>query len=205
MEKQPRIGYTIASLAIAAVIWSGVFLTDILNFWYRLTTATLIFLVLTYFGNKAALRFDFKVKRIAIGIVSGFLLYGLFFAGFNVAKGLDIIVQGAENVYAFKTGLPVSVIGILLLIPISPAEEIFWRGLLQNGFVAKFGRSSGYIITTLAYSLVHLPTFNYPLMLVALIAGLVWGALLLKTGSLVPGIISHVIFNEMIFVILPIS
>jgi membrane protease YdiL (CAAX protease family) len=205
MQKQPRIGYTISALAIATVIWSGVFLTEILNFWYRLTVATLLFLVLTYLGNKAALRFDFNLKHIMIGIVSGFLLYGFFFAGFNIAKGFTVIVQGAENVYAFKTGLPVSVIGLLLLIPISPAEEIFWRGLLQNGFVAKFGRFSGYIVTTLAYSLIHLPTFNYPLMLVALIAGLVWGALLLKTKSLVPGVISHIIFNEMIFVILPIN
>ena len=118
---------------------------------------------------------------------------------------MDIIAQSAEDVYAFKTGLPVGVIGLLLLFPISPAEEIFWRGLLQNGFVAKFGRLSGYVMTTLAYSLVHLPTFNYPLMLVALIAGLAWGALLLKTNSLTPGVISHVIFNEMIFVILPIN
>ncbi len=205
MQKQPRTGYTVAALAVAAVVWAGVFLTDILNFWYRLTAATLIFLVLTYFGNKAALSLDFKPKHILIGIVSGLFLYGFFFAGFNIARGLDVIVQGAENVYAFKTGLPVSVIGLLLLIPISPAEEIFWRGLLQNGFIAKFGRLSGYAITTLAYSLVHLPTLNYPLMLVALIAGLVWGALLLKTNSLTPGVISHVVFNEMIFVILPIN
>ncbi|MBM3897944.1 MAG: CPBP family intramembrane metalloprotease [Thaumarchaeota archaeon] len=205
MQKQPTISYTLASLAIATVIWSGVFLTEILNFWYRLTTGTLVLLVLTYIGNKAALRFDLNLKHITIGIVSGFLLYGFLFLGFNIAKGFTIIVQGAENVYAFKTALPVSVIGLLLLMPISPAEEIFWRGLLQNGFVAKLGRFSGYIITTLAYSLVHLPTFNYPLMLVALIAGLVWGALLLKTKSLVPGVISHTIFNEMIFVIFPIN
>ena len=205
MQKKPRTGYIVAALAIGAVAWSGVFLTEILNFWYRLTSATLIFLVLTYFGDKTALRLNFRPKDIVIGLVSGFLLYGFFFAGFNVAKGLDIIAQGAEDVYAFKTGLPVGVIGLLLLFPISPAEEIFWRGLLQNGFVAKFGRLSGYVMTTLAYSLVHLPTFNYPLMLVALIAGLAWGALLLKTNSVTPGVISHVIFNEMIFVILPIN
>lgn len=208
MQKQselPGLSLTLASLAIAMALWLFVFLTELLNFWYRLTIATSIFLLIVLAGNKDAFRFDIKPRHLLLGLTSGLLLYGFFFAGFNIARGLSLITEGARNVYAFRSGLPISIIGALLLFPISPAEEIFWRGLIQKGLVLKLGSTTGYIAATLSYSLVHLPTFNAPLMLVALIGGLAWGFLYNRTKSLTPSVISHLIFNEMIFVLLPIA
>jgi membrane protease YdiL (CAAX protease family) len=54
-----------------------------------------------------------------------------------------------------------------------------------------------------AYALVHLPTMNLPLILTALIGGLVWGYIYEQTRTLWPTIISHVLFDLLIFVIAP--
>jgi hypothetical protein len=92
---------------------------------------------------------------------------------------------------------------VLLIFPIGPGEELYWRGLIQRAFSDKKGAYIGLSVASLAYALVHIPTFNLPLILTALIGGLVWGSLYKFTNSLTPGIVSHVLWDLMIFVLLP--
>jgi hypothetical protein len=80
---------------------------------------------------------------------------------------------------------------------------LYWRGLIQRAFSEKKGAYVGLGVASLAYALVHIPTFNFPLILTALIGGLVWGTLYKLTNSLTPGIVSHVLWDLMIFVLLP--
>ena len=72
------------------------------------------------------------------------------------------------------------VIGLLLLLVTSPAEEIFWRGFIQRTTVEKLGPVWGLIITTILYGAVHIWTFNITLIIAALVAGLFWGLMYLK-------------------------
>ena len=51
----------------------------------------------------------------------------------------------------------------------------------------------------------HIPTENVMLVLAALTCGLFWGALYWKTGSIIPGLISHMVWDPLIFVLFPIS
>ncbi|MCX6145762.1 MAG: CPBP family glutamic-type intramembrane protease, partial [Candidatus Kapabacteria bacterium] len=60
-------------------------------------------------------------------------------------------------------------------------------------------------ITILLYMLVHIWAMNPMLLLAALVLGLHWGYMYYKFGSLIPGIISHSLWDTIIFVILPIS
>jgi membrane protease YdiL (CAAX protease family) len=50
---------------------------------------------------------------------------------------------------------------------------------------------------------VHAWSGNLPLLLAAFTAGLLWGALFAWTGSLVPGIISHGLWDILVFVVAP--
>jgi membrane protease YdiL (CAAX protease family) len=88
---------------------------------------------------------------------------------------------------------------------IGPAEEIFWRGLVQHELAAKYGAVFGYFVSSLLYAGIHIFALNFMLLMASLICGLFWGALFLKYKSVWPGIISHALWDVAIFVVFPMT
>jgi len=190
------------SLALASALWIVVFLVHPLGFWPTLSISTLILLLVAIAINYERPSLRPTSRAAFIGLASGALLYLLFFAGYQLTKGSPIFSEGVGKIYELRT-VPSLLIGLLLVFPIGPGEEIYWRGFIQRRFSERLGTSAGLITATSAYTLVHLPTMNVPLMLTAFIGGLTWGYVYEKTGSLWPVIISHVLFDLLIFVIVP--
>ena len=191
------------SLVLAAVLWTIVFLIRPFDFWAMLASATFILLIIAVLLSREKLRLHASISLILYGIVTAVLLYGLFYFGFEATKSNPIFSQGINQVYGLRSNEPRWLIAVLLIFPIGPGEELYWRGLIQRTFAEKYGSNFGLIIASLAYALVHLPTLNPPLIMTAFIGGLVWGSLYKFTNSLVPGIVSHVLWDLMIFIILP--
>ncbi|MCJ7730868.1 CPBP family intramembrane metalloprotease, partial [Candidatus Bathyarchaeota archaeon] len=142
-----------------------------------------------------------SVKEIIWGVISGVLLYALFFLGFNIFR--HFVEGGALNVYTFRDEVPL-VVPVIFLVITSFCEEYFWRGYIQKNMVASRGRN-GVIVTSLIYASIHLPTFNMPLVVAALIAGLIWGIIYEKTDSIWIVYFSHLVWTELIFVFLPLK
>lgn len=147
----------------------------------------------------------FEPKYIITGIVSAALLYIVFYAGDKIS---GIIFTFADNqvtgVYSNKSLLDPVVIGLLLVFIIGPAEEVFWRGFMQDTLAEKFGDNKGWIIASLIYGGVHIIAFNFMLFMAALICGLFWGWIFKKYRSVWPGIISHALWDLTIFILLPV-
>src|SRR5262249_8933040 len=83
------------------------------------------------------------------------------------------------------------------LVAASAGEEIVWRGLVTRLLSEQFGDRAGWILAAACYALAHVPTLwalkdpdaglNPVLVIAALGAGLVWGALVKSVGGrLVP-------------------
>jgi hypothetical protein len=191
------------SLVLAAVLWTLVFLIRPFDFWAMLASATFILLIIAVIVSREKLALHTSTALILYGIVTAVLLYGLFYFGFEVTRSNQIFSQGINQVYGLRSNEPRWLIAVLLIFPIGPGEELYWRGLIQRTISEKKGSNAGLIVASLAYALVHLPTLNPPLILTALIGGLVWGGLYKFTNSLVPAIVSHILWDLMIFVLLP--
>lgn len=168
-----------------------------------LALSTLILLFVSVLINRG--KWAIRVNRSAVlyGVVSAILLYGLFYAGFQITKAIPVLSEGVSRVYELRSSMSSLLIGVLLVFPIGPGEETYWRGLIQRRFAEKLGGNKGLLTATIAYALVHLPTMNPPLILTAFIGGLVWGYLYKVTGNLAPAVISHVLWDLLIFVIAP--
>jgi membrane protease YdiL (CAAX protease family) len=108
-------------------------------------------------------------------------------------------------VYENKAQASPWLIAVLLLFIIGPAEEIFWRGFVQRRFVSRWGRWGGLLAATAAYTLVHIWAANLMLLLAAMAGGLFWGYIYLRTDSLAPVIISHAVWDVLIFILLPVA
>lgn len=170
---------------------------------------SLSILVLVTFGVFSGAEFSLpkkiSIRHVIIGIVSAVVLYFIFYIG-NIISGFLFPFKDAQilSVYSNRAqGNSVS-IGLLLLFIIGPGEEIYWRGFIQNTFSNKLGENKGYAIATLLYAGVHIITGNFMLVLAALVCGLFWGWMYKKERSLAPVIISHSLWDLIIFVLFPI-
>lgn len=149
--------------------------------------------------------FAFKPAYIWIGLAAAAALYGVFFIGDMISAMLfDFAKPQVAGIYGTKSQAEGWVIGGLLLLWIGPAEEIFWRGYVQRKLSAKLGGWQGLIVATLIYALIHIWSFNFMLIMAALICGLFWALMYKHFRSVWPGIISHAVWDAVIFVIFPI-
>lgn len=204
--KKVILGY-----GIAAVFWFIMFspwTAPYVNFWHGMLLATSTLTAYTLFQQRKKLKevYHFEVKWILIGIIAAIALYLVFWAGnffsnllFNFAK------PQISSIYNTKEQANAWFIGISLLLLIGPSEEIFWRGYAQAQLAERFGEIRGMIINTLIYALVHIWSFNFMLVMAALVCGVFWGMMKLRFKSIMPAIISHAIWDLTIFILLPIA
>ncbi|WP_211655454.1 CPBP family intramembrane glutamic endopeptidase [Planococcus alpniumensis] len=85
-------------------------------------------------------------------------------------------------------------IGLISAAVISPIyEEIFYRGFLYRFFSSRYGIGVGMLLSASIFTLVHIPTFNT--LPVNFVSGLIFAWIYQKTGSVLPCILMHGLFN----------
>ncbi len=198
-------------VALAFVLWFLMFVVKpIDNFWIMMVIATTLLSVISLLTFKDQLRLsNFNFKEISIGILSAVILYVVFYAGRHLLDVLKIIPdhqQGISNVYARPGVVPKWLIAMFLFFPVGFGEEIFWRGLLQRLMSNKHGNIKAFLLTTFFYTAVHFPTLNPVLILAAFLVGIFWGLMFIWRGNnIVAPMISHMIWDPLIFIILPLN
>lgn len=199
----------IIPILIAAALWFVMFspwTKHLFNFWIAMAASTVILTVMSFLLRKDMLKdLHIDVKSIGIGIVAAVALYGIFYLGNFISSHLfDFARPQVDNIYAMKDGQNKLLIALGLLFVIGPAEEYFWRGYVQNSLIKKVGENKAFIITVLIYSLVHIWSFNFMLVMAAMVCGIFWGLMYKYNKNLVPLIISHALWDTFVFIILPI-
>ena len=196
---------------LAFILWYLMFVVKpIGNFWIMMVISTSLLSVISIFNYRNQLNIkNFNYKEILIGISSAVLLYIVFFAGKNLLDIFKIIPnhqQNISNVYASKGMLPSWTIAAFLFFPVGFGEEIFWRGYLQRLMSEKYGNTKSFLLTTFFYTAIHIPTLNPVLILAAFLVGIFWGLMFIwRNNNIVAPMISHMVWDPVIFIILPFS
>ena len=160
--------------------------------------------------RKELLKVERPVIQLIGGIILAFALWGVFWVGDKASAWLfDFARPQVENVYSMKAGLPQWLIGLLLVFLIGPAEELFWRGYVQRTMTRLFGGKHpadlAFLLTAAIYALVHIWSFNFMLVMAALVAGVVWGFIYRLCPKALPAlVVSHALWDVLVFIILPI-
>jgi len=199
--------------AVAAVLFMALFRLKRLgplDFWAWLAANIVIVVALGFAvdrGYERRIREDLRsglLRKVGIGVISAMALYALFAAGRAAALGLfPFASEGIERVYALKSGAPLLRVVLLIALLIGPGEELFWRGFFQENAGAGPGRTAGFILASLLYTSVHLASGNIMLTLAAAVCGVFWGWLYLRYRSPLVNVISHTVWDLLVFVILP--
>ena len=196
-------------IAVAAVLWLIMFsplTAPCLNFWHAMSASAVILITLSTLLRREWLA-DFRPTplRVAAGIAIAAVLWGIFWTGNVAAQRLfDFAGAQVDNIYAMKDGTSPVTIALLLLLLIGPAEEIFWRGFVQDSLMRRWGANTGFLVTSAVYALVHVWSGNFMLVMAAFAAGFCWGAIYrFRPDSLTSLIISHAVWDACAFVVFP--
>ncbi|UAL49450.1 CPBP family intramembrane metalloprotease [Sutcliffiella horikoshii] len=117
---------------------------------------------------------------------------------------MDILGIGVDNSKTESLKLQVTwftfTIAFLSAAVISPIyEEIFYRGFLYKWIRGKWGVGAGLIVSSLIFTIVHIPTYNT--LPVNFLSGVIFAWTYEKSGSIVPGMIIHAVFNGLAVVL----
>lgn len=197
-------------LIIAALLWFLMFnpwLPKPTDFWTMMTISGFILLSMTQIIDREWIK-DVKLSwsGFLIGVCLALLLWGVFWIGDKVATWMFSFARPqVDLIYGMKEQQNEWIIACLLLFIIGPAEEIFWRGFVQRNLVKSLDSNKAFIITTIVYAFVHIWALNFMLLMAALVCGVVWGlAYRLFPKHLFALIVSHAVWDAMVFVIFPI-
>lgn len=200
----------IFTLVLAAALWTIMFspwTEPYVNFWWMMTgSACTLSLLATIFAPGWWRRVDLSLSNIMLGVVIAVLLWSMFWVGDKLSQMMfDFARPQVDLIYSMKDGESMWLLTALMLFVIGPAEEIFWRGYVQEKLSARYNQNIGFIVTTAIYALVHAGSMNFMLTMAALVAGFVWGALYRffpqRFGAI---IVSHALWDVAVFIWFPI-
>lgn len=198
------------SVLLAFVLWTLMFCpltAPRFDFWQLMTgSALLLTAFATLFAPAWWERLRFTPANLAWGVAIALLLWCLFWVGDKAASRLFAFARSeVDAVYGMKEGISPWLLSLLLLFVIGPAEEIFWRGYLQERLSKRWGATRGFVVATALYTLVHVPSCNLMLVLAALVAGTAWGLCYRFFPERFTAILlSHALWDAAVFVWFPI-
>ena len=197
-------GALAVGLIAAQVAFAATFRGPRDRFWHRMTVTGLGLGSLALASSRPARRVRIRPREIAMGLGSAVALYATFQVGDRFARRF---VPGGDaqirDIYTLRTIRPREEIALRLATIIGPAEELFWRGLVQSALMARFGRWRGGALAAMAYGGVHLVTGNFTLFGAAGIAGAHWCVLYSAGAPLGALVVSHVAWDVWIFLVQP--
>lgn len=171
-------------------------------FWY-LYTATILFLI-SYAIINEKLDDEVPTKQyLAYGVISGLALYFLFFVG----NWMLTILPGSldKQVVKIYARYPLEWVWhyLVLIFIIVPGEEIFWRGFVQKRLM-KYMNQVVAVFVAAAINAAALYFSGFTILIVAaFMSGIVWGLLYMWKRSIPLLIVSHLTFDLLLLIILP--
>lgn len=196
-------------VVVAAVLWFVMFspwTAPYVNFWYTMTFSAVVLTTLaTLSCRECVTTLRFTLGQIVAGVAIAAVLWAVFWVGDKVSQLMFSFARPeVDMIYGMKTGTDPTVVGLLLLLIIGPAEELFWRGFVQRGLSARWGADAAFAVTLVLYTVIHMWAFNVMLLLAALVVGGCWGFLYrLRPQALPALIVSHAVWDVCAFVLFP--
>lgn len=204
-------------ILLAFLLWTLMFspwTAPHVPFWWTMAASAFLLTTLSLLasrsengkGDERDFRTPEFLKNLLLGFAIAIALWCVFWAGNEVSQWLFPFARPQVNlIYGMKEGESPLLLSMLLLFLIGPAEEIFWRGYVQRRLSKRYSPNVGFLLATACYTLVHVASFNFMLIMASMVCGIAWGGLYRLFPQRFPAIlISHALWDAAVFVWFPI-
>jgi uncharacterized protein len=204
LSRRPGPAITAASLAVAAVGFAQTFRGPKEQFWQRMTRNGLVLGGLALATDESLRAARPRPRDVATGLGIAAALYGVFQVGDRAAR--VVMPSGSDDIgdiYALRHMRPVPEIAARLALVIGPAEELYWRGMLQGALTRRLGTVKGAAAAAACYGAVHIASGNPTLVGAASVAGAGWSAAAAAGVPMPALVLSHMVWDIWIFLVQP--
>lgn len=194
-----------SSALVAAALWVGDRYTSV---WLATGIAASISIALCVWMDGSHLRDLLRPTRrsLWIGLVAGLLMaagtYALYAIAAFVVPGLHEEVGGLYKTLHDPPGVAFA-LPVLFVVILS--EELVWRGALFDALPSTVSRERAVLLSALVYALPQVGKGSLVLVLVAFVCGVFWGAERVWTRGLVAPLVTHVMWDLLLFVVAPLK
>ena len=131
---------------------------------------------------------------LSVGILAGLVLY-VATAFFLRRVEWDALRRDSDGLYQHQEGhtLPRTLFVALLIVV--PGEEFFWRGFVLGTGTELAGEFLGALLAWGSYVVANLTSGSLPIILGAVVGGLVWTGLAALSGGVLTSIACHAVWT----------
>ena len=173
-------------------------------FWYIFAASILLLIAYASFQGEVDDEVAF-FPYIFLGILSGLFLFAVIWLSY---KGIQHFQLPFENNISrlYRWYAPSAFWEFLALILVAaPGEEFFWRGFIQKRLLKKFTPFVSILLGAVLYASVQIYSGQLLLVIAALFTGFIWGWLYFKKKSMPLVIVSHLVFDVLLFILFPLK
>ena len=200
---------SIVLAACVAVFCIAMGLREYVNIWIGTGAAAILSMFFLWIGARPSVKsavtrpvLGSAVVGVAVGIAMAFATWWLYPIG---AELFPPVEGEVETLYALLRQPPGPIRAFLLLLLVVATEELVWRGLAIDVFAKAVGPWRAVLFAALTYVLPQLAFRSPLLMLIALICGVVWGILRVRSNGVVAPLMAHIVWNLLVFVLHPVA
>jgi uncharacterized protein len=191
-------------VAVAGAALAAAFTGPPASFWNRMTGIGAALTAIALVASPEARGTRIRPRDLVVGAWSAAVLSLVFAAGDRIVRrvipGGDRMV---DRLIALGTLEPPGAVAMRLVGVIAPAEELFWRGWVQETLAARYGRWRGAVLATILYAAAHAGAGNIVLVGAAGFAGAHWSSLRAAGVPLGALLVSHAAWDVWIFLVRP--
>ena len=184
-------------------------LREVLNIWIGTGAAALASILILWLGARPSVRSNLAwptASSLIAGLVVGLAMSLATWWLHPLSVSLFPPIQSeVETLYALLRQAPGPVRALPLLVLVVAAEELVWRGVAIDVFSRSFGPWRAMLFSALLYVLPQLALRSPLLIVVALLCGLLWGSLRVRTKGLAAPLIAHLVWDILVFVMYPVG
>ncbi|HET6897129.1 MAG TPA: CPBP family intramembrane glutamic endopeptidase, partial [Vicinamibacteria bacterium] len=184
------------ALALVGLLVHGTVALAVANVWNRMAVGGLVLAAFALAGVRLDWRALYRPawRHVAQGGAAAVALYVAGRGAAHFMLAWPAVAAQIREVYGWKPVVP-GALTVPLLFGIVLGEEIVWRNAVTLPLAARLGPWRGAVAGAALFSIAHLP-LDVPLLLLAAVgAGTFWSALVLKTRSAVPALVSHFLWD----------
>jgi hypothetical protein len=143
-----------------------------------------------------------RALDVSLGVASGIAGYALarVFVWATCGGVTDALSEPLGALFArFEARAPLPALALFFVL--APAEELYWRGVVQARLRERLGAVRAVAVATAIPAVLALAAGEPLLALAMLPTYAAWGALAAWRGSLVPALVSHAIWSTLVAVV----
>jgi len=207
VTRTTRVEGTVLALCVAAFSLA-MGLREVLNIWIGTGSAAVISILLVCrVSSPPSLQtnedpFRSGITGLLVGLVMSMATWVLYPISIDLVPAIGVEVP---KLYGLLRQFPGPVWAFPVLALVVGVEELVWRGLAIDLFSKSLSASGAVLLASLVYVLPQIAFRSPLLVIVALLCGIVWGALRVRTHGLLAPLIAHLTWDLLVFVLFPVE